>query len=163
MNAVSRQRRANALRIAQAAVDPVRRAGVGVWAKPGPEPRRLRMILPTAVPIALAPDSEDRADAVSGSPVAIDLLGTGTGAGVRVSLFGRPRHGRVVLSDDATAVYTSAPGFTGTDSFGYRLTDEDGRVARVTVAVSVAPVTEPGSAAPGAEPASGFPALAYAA
>jgi hypothetical protein len=136
VNSIARQRRANARRIAQA---------VPVCATVTPLPSR------TGTRTAAA---HDRADAVSGSPVAIDLLADEPDRRASVALAGQPVHGRVVLSDDSTAVYTSAPGFTGADSFAYRLVDADNHVSRVTVTVTVAP---------GTEPASGCAALAYAA
>ena len=138
MNSVARQRRTNARRIAHLPAPAARAAVV-----PLPSVRRLRSAA-----------AHDRADAVSGNPVAIDLLTDETDQRVNVSLAGQPVHGRVVLSDDSTAVYTSAPGFTGTDTFAYRLTGADNHVSRVTVTVSVSP---------DAEPASACAALAYAA
>jgi hypothetical protein len=141
LNSVARQRRTNARRIARVIHLPAHAAQATVH--PLPSARRLRSVA-----------AQDRADAVSGSPVAIDLLADESDQRVSVSLAGQPVHGRVVLSDDSTAVYTSAPGFTGTDTFAYRLTDADNHVSRVTVTVSVSPDTEPASACA---------ALAYAA
>ncbi|QMU68488.1 Ig-like domain-containing protein [Streptacidiphilus sp. P02-A3a] len=142
MNAVARQRLINARRIAEAEVGAAPEAAV---VEPLPD---------RSAPRPLAVTAQDRADAVSGSPVAIDLLAPSAGSRAVVALAGPPAHGRVVLGDDSTAVYTSAPGYTGTDVFGYRLVDACGRVFRVTVTVSVAPQ---------AEPASGRAVLAYAA
>ncbi|MBC3842039.1 hypothetical protein GXW82_23175 [Streptacidiphilus sp. 4-A2] len=154
MNAVARQRRTNARRIAE--VCPA--APVPLEALPGALPAAPREPARTAPQPVLAVAAQDRADALSGSPVAIDLLAaddTGAcAAAATVVLAGQPRHGRVVLGEDATAVYTSAPGFTGTDVFCYRLADGRGRVLRVTVTVTVAPPAGPASAAA---------ALAYAA
>ncbi|QMU75843.1 hypothetical protein GXW83_08905 [Streptacidiphilus sp. PB12-B1b] len=145
MNAVARQRRANARRIAQAPAAPE---------APDRPAAGLALVVPAAPAAVSSTVAQDRADAVSGSPVQIDLLADGMDARAVVALAGQPVHGHVVLSDDSTAVYTSAPGFTGTDVFGYRLADGRGRVSRVTVTVSVAP--HAGSA-------SGWGALAYAA
>ena len=156
MNAVERQRRSNARRIAAATAPEPHLPDRPQAAEPqaAAEPRGPEAPAPDAVrPLAAA--AYDRADALSGAPVAIDLLAAADPlARVLVALAGQPVHGHVVLGDDATAVYTSAPGYTGTDSFGYRLTDAEGRVVRVTVTVSVAPQ---------AEPASGRAVLAYAA
>ncbi|WP_370150949.1 Ig-like domain-containing protein [Streptacidiphilus sp. EB129] len=91
----------------------------------------------------------DRADAVSGRAVGIDLLAdepvSAPGARATVALTAQAVHGHVVLGDDGTATYRSLPGFTGTDSFGYRISDEQGHGSRVTVAVTVSADTEPGS------------------
>jgi Bacterial Ig domain len=150
MNAVDRQRRTNARRIAEVGVAPAAPAAAPAvaaerWPEPGPD-------LPHPLPLA----AQDRADALSGTPVVIDLLADPDGPRAVVALAGQPVHGHVVLSDDSTAVYTSAPGYTGADVFGYRLTDARGRVRRVTVTVSVC-------VAPSAEPASAEAVLAYAA
>lgn len=146
MNAVARQRRINARRIAETSAAP-EAAEVVARAVVEPLPDR-------SAPRPLAVAAQDRADALSGSPVAIDLLAPSAGSRAVVALAGQPAHGHVVLSDDSTAVYTSAPGYTGTDVFGYRMADAGGRLFRVTVTVSVAPQ---------AEPASGRAVLAYAA
>ncbi|MFC1443972.1 Ig-like domain-containing protein [Streptacidiphilus sp. N1-10] len=108
----------------------------------------------------IASPARDRADAVSGVPTVIDLY-TGSLPTERalVAPTSAPLHGRAVISDEGTATYTSVPGFTGSDSFGYRFTDERGRSSRVTVAVQVAPDAEPEDA----EPGDGDTALAYAA
>ena len=144
MNAVSRQRRTNARRIAQATAAVRTPAGVG--------PKAAVASLPVGwLPLA----AQDRADAVSGTPATIDLLGADQPAEHSlVALTACPAHGRAVLNDDATATYTSVPGFTGGDSFSYRYTDERGRAARVTVAVSVSR---------GGGPTSAHSGLAYAA
>ena len=148
MNAVARQRLFNARRIARVPAAPALPAGA-------PYAAALAPVVPLAPPAGvLALTTQDRADAVSGSPVAIDLIADGLDTRATVALAGQPVHGHVVLGDDSTAVYTSAPGFTGPDVFCYRLSDSRGRVSRVTVTVLVAPHPEP---------ASGCAALAYAA
>lgn len=140
MNAVSRQRRTNARRIAHATADSVPLVAVSL-------PARTVVGLPTA--------TRDRADAISGEPATLDLLSAEIPAGrALVALIATPAHGSAVLNDDATVTYTSLPGFVGGDSFGYRFTDERGRSSRVAVAVDVAP---------GGEPAGAHTALASAA
>ena len=134
MNNVDRQRRANARRIAEAIAVP---AAATAAAEPEPQP-----VPPHPLPLA----AQDRADALSGVPVAIDLLADTAGPRAVVALTGQPLHGRVVLDDDSTAVYTSAPGYAGADAFAYRLTDARGRTRRVTVAVTVAPPRDPAHA-----------------
>lgn len=182
MNAVVRQRRANARRIAQAtavtAAAVVLSGGVAHASAPGElRPRtggsakadsaqglerRDRGTLrdataATAVPAgtltALPFTAGDRADAVSGAPTAIDLL---LAAGLPTeralaALTATPEHGGVVLNDDATATYTSVPGYAGPDSFAYRFTDDRGHTSRVTVAVTVSH---------GDQPVSGYAAAA---
>ena len=137
MNAVDRQRRTNARRIAEATAAPTATAPAAAGpAAAEPEPLQ---------PLPLA--AQDRADALSGTPVAIDLLADTAGPRAVVALTGQPIHGHVVRNDDSTAVYTSAPGYTGADVFGYRLSDTQGRTRRVTVTITVAPPREPAHAA----------------
>ena len=142
MNAVDRQRRTNARRIAEATAAPTAAAAAPTATAPAEpaaaEPGPLH-------PLPLA--AQDRADALSGTPVAIDLLADTAGPRAVVALTGQPIHGHVVLNDDSTAVYTSAPGYTGADVFGYRLSDTQGRTRRVTVTITVAPPREPAHAA----------------
>jgi hypothetical protein len=154
MNAVVRQRRINARRITQATAATAAAAAVvlGGGVARASTPTELRPRAVTSLPVVSA---RDRVDAVSGVPTAVDLL-TGELPTDRalVALTATPAHGRVVLNDDATATYTSAPGFTGGDSFAYRYTDDRGRTSRVTVAVTVSR---------GSTPASAYAASAYAA
>ena len=194
MNAVTRQRRINARRIAQATAataavvvlgggvaqasaptDLRARPSSGSRAESGrptsgrPESARaegLGRALPaaalataTALPqgtlIGLPVAAAERADAVSGVPTSIDLLvGELPTERALVALTATPAHGRAVLHDDGSATYTSLPGYTGRDSFGYRFTDERGRTSRVTVAVTVSP---------GSGPQTAYAASAYAA
>ncbi|MFC1416743.1 Ig-like domain-containing protein [Streptacidiphilus cavernicola] len=171
MNAVTRQRRTNARRIAQAtaataavvvlsggvaqastSTDLRARPGSGSRAengRPGSARPDLAVRAATALPsaaavLSLPVTAADRLDAVSGVTATVDLLsGELPTDRALVALTATPAHGRVVLYDDATAGYTSTPGYTGPDSFGYRFTDERGRTSRVTVAVTVSHGTVP--------------------
>jgi hypothetical protein len=62
-----------------------------------------------------------------------------------MSIAGGPANGAAVVNADKTITYTPKAGFSGTDSFGYKLTDAAGLSDTATVAVSVAsgPVTPP--------------------
>jgi hypothetical protein len=146
LNAVTRQRRANARRIAQAAAAATAATaavalsgGAAHAAAVTALPDRPSAAVPSAGTDRLPLAAFDRADALSGRPVGIDLIAGESSAKVTVALTEPPVHGHVVLGDDATATYRSLPAFTGTDSFGYRITDERGRSSRVTVAVAVSP------------------------
>ncbi|MFC1412507.1 Ig-like domain-containing protein [Streptacidiphilus sp. N1-12] len=133
MDAVTRQRRLNARRIARATAVTAAAVVLGGGVAHADAGTALR--------------ARDRADAVSGSPATVDLLAGRLPADrALVALTATPAHGRVVLNDDVTATYTSVPGFAGTDSFSYRFTDDRGGTARVTVAVTVSHGTEPVSA-----------------
>ena len=154
MNAVTRQRRINARRIAQATAATAATAavvvlGAGMAQASAPSAATELRARPssgsrlTGLPVAAA----ERADAVSGVPTTIDLLvGEVPTERALVALTATPAHGRAVLHDDGSATYTSLPGYTGRDSFGYRFTDERGGTSRVAVAVTVSPGTGPQTA-----------------
>ncbi|MEN9397068.1 MAG: leukotoxin, partial [Pseudomonadota bacterium] len=61
-----------------------------------------------------------------------------------------PAHGTVVLRADGSYTYTPGPDFSGTDSFTVRLSDGNGGLRDVVIAVSVTAVND----APDASPAS---------
>lgn len=55
-----------------------------------------------------------------------------------------PSNGAVAISADGTITYTPNPGFVGSDSFVYALTDNDGASSEATVALDVAAPTAVG-------------------
>ena len=62
-----------------------------------------------------------------------------------------PAHGAVTVNGDGSYSYTPAPGFSGTDTFHYTVTDNLGRTATATVTITVIPLPP----APIARPDSG--------
>ncbi len=54
-----------------------------------------------------------------------------------------PENGSVTLNEDGSFTYTPNPNFHGTDSFVYRLTDDDGDSDTATVTITVNPVNDP--------------------
>jgi large repetitive protein len=54
--------------------------------------------------------------------------------GAMVALVSGPANGRVTLNSDGTFTYQALPGFTGTDSFRYTVTDDNGGVSNVATA-----------------------------
>ena len=54
-----------------------------------------------------------------------------------VSIIVAPSAGDVVVKPDGTVVYTPAAGYTGRDSFSYRIADSSGAIASASVTVSV--------------------------
>ena len=103
----------------------------------------------------LKEDSDDAPKAVDDSattsentPVTIKVLGNdsfGDDGPGSVSISKDPLHGRAVVDDNGTAsnagddtvVYTPANGYTGSDSFEYRICDADGDCDEAKVSVSV--------------------------
>ena len=55
-----------------------------------------------------------------------------------------PTNGTAVLNPDGTITYTSAPGYGGTDSFEYTVSDGNGGTATATVTIDVVDVVETG-------------------
>lgn len=88
-------------------------------------------------------DQEDRTEAIS-------LKGAGSGDGIRVTGVTQPAEGRVTLSQSSgIATYTPPPGFTGTVTFSYTLTDAYGATTTGTVRISVtAPQAQPAPSMP---------------
>ncbi|HEX7098544.1 MAG TPA: HD domain-containing phosphohydrolase [Acidimicrobiia bacterium] len=85
--------------------------------------------------------ADDTARTGAETPVVIDILRNDTdpdGDTLRVASIDQPSNGRVV-SDRATATYRPAPGFSGDDTFTYRVCDEGGLCADAAVTVSVVP------------------------
>lgn len=97
---------------------------------------------PTAVNDQFAVDEDTE---LSGSV----LLDNGSGADsdpdgdpLAVSLVSTTAHGTLVLRPDGTFTYTPAPGFNGTDSFVYRISDGNGGTDTATATISVASVND---------------------
>lgn len=93
-------------------------------------------------------------DLNSKAPVAVDdLLVVNSGGAITVNLtandldvdgdalsmdgYEPPIHGYIINNQDGTIEYRSAHGFTGTDSFHYWVTDNQGNFSRATVLVTV--------------------------
>ncbi|PIE65338.1 MAG: hypothetical protein CSA24_02780, partial [Deltaproteobacteria bacterium] len=53
-----------------------------------------------------------------------------------------PSHGTVTVNPDGSVTYVPAPDFAGTDSFGYRVCDDEGACDEATVVVDVSPVND---------------------
>lgn len=101
-------------------------------------------------PPSAAPDT---ASTAVGVPVLIDVLandGDPDGDPVAITGVTAPAHGTAAVDDNGTPddpsddfiLYTPAAGFTGQDSFGYTIADDDG-TATATVTVTVTPEPDP--------------------
>jgi hypothetical protein len=89
----------------------------------------------------VAPDAvDDRTTTQSGVPVTLDVLANDRDRNhdpLTVDRVDPPTHGTATANADGTVTYTPAPGFTGVDSFPYRVSDGRGGHGRATVTVSV--------------------------
>lgn len=93
------------------------------------------------VPVA----TDDTVAATSGEATALSVRGNDSdldGDTLTVTLLTSPSHGVLVLNADGTGTYTSTAGYTGPDSFTYRVADGFGGtdVATVTISVNGYPV-----------------------
>ncbi|PZE61621.1 hypothetical protein DEJ24_05025 [Curtobacterium sp. MCPF17_001] len=105
----------------------------------------LSTVTVTVLPVAMA----DTVGTAAGRPVSIPaatLLGNDSGTGLTVTKAGGADHGDVVLGADGTIRYTPQPGFSGTDTVTYTVTDASGQSATATVIVVVGPMAMPDSA-----------------
>ena len=95
-----------------------------------------------SAPVNTAPlAGADSASTVSPNPVTINLLANDTDANgdtPSVTANTAPTNGTVTRTG-GSATYTPAAGFSGSDSFGYTLSDGNGGTATGTMTVSVAP------------------------
>lgn len=90
---------------------------------------------PNQAPIA----ANDSATTPSGAAVTINVLGNDSdpnGDALLITIDGQPLHGTVAVQN-GQIVYTPAPGYTGTDSFTYIISDGKGGTATATVTVTV--------------------------
>ena len=79
---------------------------------------------------------DDATAARTRTSVAIPVLANDVGTGLIITQVGTPSHGSAVAGPDGAITYTSAPNFTGTDTFTYTITDgisTDSAVVTVTV------------------------------
>ena len=84
----------------------------------------------------------DSATTTERTPVIIDVLANDAspnGSQLTVVEVGQPSNGTAVNNNNGTVTYTPNAGFNGADSFGYTISDPQGRRASSTVTVRVAP------------------------
>jgi subtilisin-like proprotein convertase family protein len=87
--------------------------------------------------------ADDSATTDQDIPVTVSLLENDTDADgdpLQVSQFTQPLNGTVTVNPDGVATYTPAAGFTGTDSFTYRVTDGVSESNQAVVTLQVNPV-----------------------
>lgn len=84
----------------------------------------------------------DSATTTERTPVVIDVTANDaspSGQSLTVTSVADPANGAARNNGDGTVTYTPDAGFNGADSFGYTISDEQGRTASATVTVRVAP------------------------
>jgi uncharacterized repeat protein (TIGR01451 family)/gliding motility-associated-like protein len=94
---------------------------------------------------------DDVGGTVANKPVTINVLanddpGNSTLDKLTVEIVGQPQHGKVTVNPDGTITYTPDPGYTGDDTFTYRVKDAFGyytNVAAVTLTANFAGLTIP--------------------
>ena len=83
----------------------------------------------------------------------VDVLANDTdvdGDSLAVSGLGQPAHGTAIIEPGGTIAYTPDAGYSGSDAFGYSLSDGAGGTDTGAVAVTVGAVDDPPTAAPAA-------------
>ncbi|WIB27037.1 Ig-like domain-containing protein [Curtobacterium sp. MCSS17_015] len=85
--------------------------------------------------------TDDAGDTVAGTPLTVDarhgLLRNDDGTGLSTNLHRKAAHGTVRVHADGSYVYTPSAGFTGTDTFAYRVTDASGQTTTATATIRV--------------------------
>ena len=80
------------------------------------------------------------------TPITMTVLGNDTdpdGDPIDVVLATDPAHGTTVVNGDNTITYTPDLNWTGTDTYTYEITDNNGGFATATVTITVTPVNDP--------------------
>ncbi|WP_231491398.1 Ig-like domain-containing protein [Pedobacter sp. Leaf170] len=95
---------------------------------------------PTVITVPKSPIAfDDKAETKANSPVVINVLanddpGNSTLDQLTVEIMVQPRNGTVRVNPDGTITYTPKPGYTGADSFSYRVKDAFGYYTNVAIA-----------------------------
>ncbi|PWV51517.1 putative repeat protein (TIGR01451 family)/gliding motility-associated-like protein [Chitinophaga sp. S165] len=101
-------------------------------------------VTPEPVPVAA---TDNQGDVRADNPVTIPVLNNDTPGDVNTPLdpatleiVQQPAHGSIVVNEDGTVVYTPEKGYTGADSFTYKVKDKNGNWSNVaTVNVNIIP------------------------
>jgi gliding motility-associated-like protein/uncharacterized repeat protein (TIGR01451 family) len=120
----------------------------GIHQEPSSPPVPVQILMPEA--------SDDLRDTESGKPVTIPVLDNDSPGDANLDpssfeIIEQPLHGTVTLGPDGTLIYTPEPGYTGTDTFKYRVKDENGNwtnVATVTITIKANPLKIPNAITP---------------
>ncbi|MFL5338383.1 MAG: Ig-like domain-containing protein [Geminicoccaceae bacterium] len=91
-------------------------------------------VAPEPPPPVTAPDT---ASTNANTPVTIAVTGNDVGTGLKVRSLTVPTNGTVRINTDGTVTYTPKTGYTGSDAFGYLVSDTVEQTASGEVAVTV--------------------------
>lgn len=98
-------------------------------------------IAPPAAPSA----SDDSYSSGAGSALSVNgangLLANDTGTGITITSVTQPAHGSVTVKRNGAFTYTPPTGFSGSDTFGYTISDVYDQLATATVMLRTTPVT----------------------
>lgn len=95
---------------------------------------------PTLITVPKSPIAfDDKAETKANAPIVISVLandepGNSTFDQLTVEIITQPQHGTVKVNPDGTITYTPNPGYTGTDSFTYRVKDAFGYYTNIATA-----------------------------
>ncbi|ROS51377.1 S-layer family protein [Frigoribacterium sp. PhB24] len=96
------------------------------------------------VTVAVAPKAvDDAVDVLAGGDAHLDgpgVLGNDLGTGLGAAIVTGPQHGTATIAPDGVFDYTPTPGFSGTDTVTYQVTDAAGGTSTATVTITVTPV-----------------------
>lgn len=94
--------------------------------------------------VAVAPEAvDDAVQVTAGGNAHLDgpgVLGNDFGTGLTAAVETGPQHGTATVATNGEFDYTPAPGFSGTDTVTYQVTDAAGRTSTATVTITVKPV-----------------------
>jgi uncharacterized repeat protein (TIGR01451 family)/gliding motility-associated-like protein len=101
-------------------------------------------VTPEPLPVAA---TDNQGDVRADNPITIPVLNNDTPGDVNTPLdpatleiIQQPAHGSIVVNEDGTVVYTPEKGFTGSDSFTYKVKDKNGNWSNVaTVNLNIIP------------------------
>lgn len=103
---------------------------------------------PTVTSFPKSPKAVDDAAVVTANaPVTINIMlnddaGSSTFVKSSIEIVSQPRNGRIVINADGTVTFTPNTGFTGSDTFTYRLKDANGYYTNIASVVITASFTE---------------------
>ena len=81
--------------------------------------------------------NKDEVTAVANTATTIDVLANDTGTGISIGWFDSPANGTLGLSTNGKFIYTSNPGFTGTEDLWYEVVDTAGQTTWGNLIITV--------------------------